>query len=1009
MTMPNFLIIGAMKAGTTSLYAYLKQHPQIYMSPVKEARFFALEEKGLPSSPTEAQTKLWAGSVTQLADYQALFQNVTTEKAIGEVSPLYLAWSEKSARRIKHHIPQAKLIAILRHPVDRAYSHFAHNVKMGLEPLTNFVEALQADDIQMRWWYKKQGFYYQLLKPYFELFDHSQLKILLYNDLQNNSLDLLQDIFKFLEVDETFLPDMSTRHMSSPQKLVAARATQLPLELRQQLVEEYRADIEQLQQLTQLDLSQWLGSKTEQPAPVQDQSTPSPKNVRPIAFYLPQYHPTPENNTWWGQGFTEWTNVAKANPLFLGHYQPHLPADLGFYDLRLPEVRQAQADLAGEYGIYGFCYYHYWFNGRRLLNRPLDEVLESGRPDFPFCLCWANENWTRAWDGHEQDILIRQDYSFDDDRQHLRWLADVFRDERYIRVNGKPLFLVYRISKLPNPQQTAAIWREEAHKLGVGDLYLCTIESLRDDRIDPTRLGFDAAVEFQPDWLSLPPLLRRFGQSNTIYDYGAVAAKMSQKTVPSYTRFPCVTPGWDNTSRRRQDAVILTNSTPPKYQRWLENTIQKFTPGTPDENLVFINAWNEWGEGAHLEPCQKWGRAYLEATRQALFPRQTPVELASAHTQPQPLPNRSPRISVCIPTYNGAKYLGEAIESILNQTCLDFELIVIDDNSSDGTETVVRSFNDERISFIQNPSRLGLVGNWNKCLEAATGPYICVFHQDDVMMPDNLAKKIKVLDENPTVGMVHSNVWQIAENGFVLSKWWYFEPDPTQPIVKPGYAAFDELFTGVNIVCCPSVVLRRESYKQLGGFDAQLPFTADWEMWLRIGLFYDVAYLPEGLIKYRRHEAMETLNFSEVKALDHACQAKMRILEKYPEHIPDVENLKLQVAQDYQQQAVKQTIHHYQTQHYELAKQYLAFVIKIDEHISGNGSNSEHVNWPLSPLELSFEAQQELLNSLSAEDIARRIGIRRMIQAIAFKVGNQPGLGWLYRFRDLGKRVLGGK
>ena len=181
---------------------------------------------------------------------------------------------------------------------------------------------------------------------------------------------------------------------------------------------------------------------------------------RLIAFYLPQFHPIPENDLWWGKGFTEWTNVAKAKPVFRGHYQPQFPADLGFYDLRLPEVREAQADLAREHEIHGFCYYHYWFNGRRLLQRPFEEVLATGKPNFPFCLCWANENWTRVWDGRDRQVLLTQNYNDADDRAHLQALASAFADPRYLRVDNKPLFLVYRAHRLPEPKRTTDVWRE---------------------------------------------------------------------------------------------------------------------------------------------------------------------------------------------------------------------------------------------------------------------------------------------------------------------------------------------------------------------------------------------------------------------------------------------------------------------------------------------------------------------------------------------------------------------
>jgi lipopolysaccharide biosynthesis protein len=216
--------------------------------------------------------------------------------------------------------------------------------------------------------------------------------------------------------------------------------------------------------------------------------------IRPIAIYLPQFHPTPENDEWWGQGFTEWTNVTKAKPLFKGHYQPHLPTDLGFYDLRLAEVREQQAQLAKEYGIYGFCYYHYWFHGRRILNRPIDEVLDSKKPDFPFMLFWANESWTRRWIGGEKDSLIKQTYSKEDDQSHINWLLDnAFSDNRYIKIVDRPVFVIYRPHDLPNYKETLEIFKETAIKRGFVEPYIVASNSHSQDL-----KGFDNILNFEP-------------------------------------------------------------------------------------------------------------------------------------------------------------------------------------------------------------------------------------------------------------------------------------------------------------------------------------------------------------------------------------------------------------------------------------------------------------------------------------------------------------------------------
>ena len=220
--------------------------------------------------------------------------------------------------------------------------------------------------------------------------------------------------------------------------------------------------------------------------------------LRYVAFYLPQFHPIPENDEWWGAGFTEWRNVARADPLFRGHDQPHLPGDLGFYDLRLAETRGAQVDLAARYGVDAFCYFHYWFDGHRLLERPFDAVLRSGEPRHPFLLCWANENWTRVWDGKSAEMLMQQTYSHEDDLRHVRALAEAFADPRYLRIDGRPVFLVYRPLHLPEPARFADTWRSEAARLGVGDLYLCGVNGGLDQAIDPGVLGLDAVVAFAP-------------------------------------------------------------------------------------------------------------------------------------------------------------------------------------------------------------------------------------------------------------------------------------------------------------------------------------------------------------------------------------------------------------------------------------------------------------------------------------------------------------------------------
>jgi len=349
--------------------------------------------------------------------------------------------------------------------------------------------------------------------------------------------------------------------------------------------------------------------------------------VRTIAFYLPQFYPNPQNDEWWGKGFTEWTNVTKARPLFGGHYQPHLPTDLGFYDLRLPETREDQANLAREYGIEGFCYYHYWFHGERMLDRVFGEVLESGKPDFPFCLCWANESWTRTWAGIDGDILCEQRYSADDDLAHINFLISAFKDPRYIRVNGRPLFLVYRSPHIQDHlDDMLTIWSAELAKAGLPELYLCTVRT-------PPVGKFEATVDFFPPntmdaslWKKFKYKFRKKFNPGSLYfrhqivDYAKFVDSQIIKPRPDYRRFLCPVPNWDNSPRKATTwSTIMTNSSPAAFERWFDfcvrETLETFEG---DERIVFINAWNEWAEGTHLEPDRKWGRGYLEAIQKTL-------------------------------------------------------------------------------------------------------------------------------------------------------------------------------------------------------------------------------------------------------------------------------------------------------------------------------------------------------------------------------------------------------
>lgn len=351
------------------------------------------------------------------------------------------------------------------------------------------------------------------------------------------------------------------------------------------------------------------------------------KKARIIPFYLPQFYPIPENDEWHGKGFTEWTNVTKAKPMFRGHYQPILPSELGFYDLRVPETREAQAQLAREYGIEAFCYWHYWFGeGRRILERPFAEVLASGKPDFPFCLAWANASWTGVWYGMKTSELLKQQYLGEaDDEKHFYLVLEAFRDHRYLRVNNKPLFFIFDPGDHPYLHDFMAHWQRLARKEGLDGLYF--VGATYDDNDLP---GFDGTARLDP--FEMPPQSRfnrlwslikqrLLGHPRRVIGYDEVLDCFDNRQLKA-NELPVITPNWDNSARSGVRGSVVVGADPEKFSRMLRSAIDKVGDRPEEERLVFVEAWNEWAEGNYLEPDRKFGRGFLEAIRRTLEGRQ---------------------------------------------------------------------------------------------------------------------------------------------------------------------------------------------------------------------------------------------------------------------------------------------------------------------------------------------------------------------------------------------------
>ena len=357
--------------------------------------------------------------------------------------------------------------------------------------------------------------------------------------------------------------------------------------------------------------------------------------ARVIAFYLPQYHPTKHNNEWWGKGFTEWTNVGKAKPLFKGHYQPKVPADLGYYDLRLPEIREEQARLAKEAGIEGFCYYHYWFEyGKEELDLPFKEVVRSGEPDFPFCLCWANESWhCKFWnpDGTaSKQLLVEQKYlGKEDNEKHFYSLLSAFKDDRYMKYKGKLIFMIYRGMAFENVSEFISQWNDLAKENGLIGFHFITqtavvtdIPKLFDlgfDAVNILRLrNFDITDEKNKIIKSIKDHYRKIAKKPFIYEYKDILPKLIGKEEKDKRIYPSLIPNWDHTPRSGNGGYLLNNSEPVYFKQHILDVIETIKQKDNEDRIVFLKSWNEWGEGNYVEPDLRYGHGMLQALKECL-------------------------------------------------------------------------------------------------------------------------------------------------------------------------------------------------------------------------------------------------------------------------------------------------------------------------------------------------------------------------------------------------------
>ena len=604
-------------------------------------------------------------------------------------------------------------------------------------------------------------------------------------------------------------------------------------------------------------------------------------DIKLIAFYLPQFHPFPENDKWWGKGFTEWANVTKAIPMFQGHYQPHLPIDLGFYDLRLIENLKRQVELAKQYGLYGFCFHYYWFNGHKLMETPLKTLFENQKDlDFPFCICWANENWTRRWDGNEDDILISQNYSPEDDLAFIKEISKYLKDDRYIKVGKKPLIIVYKPQILPNPQKTFYLWRKYCRDNNIGEIFIMGARR-HDFVLEPEEYGLDSAVEFPPNHPHPSKRMQDVKYVNpdyepTVFDLETfVKNRHYMVENEDYKKFKAVFPSWDNTPRRLNHGQVYVGN-PVLYKEWLKDVIT-YTKEEMDENeqFVFINAWNEWAEGAHLEPDRKYGYAYLKATADAIVETRVfdRILLESKH-----------KVSVIMPTYNRKDVVDKSIDSVLNQTFSNYQLIICDDGSTDGTDQLIKlkywsHLQSEKILYVKQDNE-GVSKARNTALKHASGDLIAYLDSDNYWDHQYLEQMVAVFHQNNCntaycameVLDNHDNP-QYGKNHFIRNE---------------GYDR--EKLLKANFIDLNVFMHRKSLYEKMGGFNESMKSMVDWDLILRYTRYNEPFFLNEVLATYILDKNLDNITYN----IDHNDDyLKLSELHSYEKIMKErVENIK---------------------------------------------------------------------------------------------------------------------